>query len=266
MRSTLECPPGHVLAAFGGADRGETRRLPDSKAWHCGELVLRPVEDKARTLWTARALDYIDEPGLRVARPVRATDGRLIVSDWWATRFLPGTPEHRYDEAVHSAVKLHRATVGLPRPDFLTRRTDIDAVAERIAWEELDKPLDETKGGRWFEVLAGARRPISLPPQVAHGELLAGLLFDGEAAPGLVDFVPFYRPGEWGAAIVAVDALAWGGADRELLERWAHLPEWPQLLLRAVLFRLAGNALNPKSTRAALDGLRAAAREVSAIL
>ena len=101
---------------------------------------------------------------------------------------------------------------------------------------------------------------------MAHGELLAGLLFDGEAAPGLVDFVPYYRPGEWGAAIVAVDALAWGGADRELLERWAHLPEWPQLLLRAVLFRLAGNALNPKSTRAALDGLRAAAREVSAIL
>jgi uncharacterized protein (TIGR02569 family) len=167
---------------------------------------------------------------------------------------------------VLAAVKFNRATVGLPRPDFLSRRTDFDAVAERIAWEELDRPIDETKGGAWFEVLAAARRPVALPPQVAHGELLAELLFDGDAAPGLVDFVPYYRPGEWSAAIVAVDALAWGGASGEFLERWAHLPEWPQLLLRAVLFRLAAHALNPKSTRAALDGLRAAARAVSGVL
>ena len=52
----------------------------------------------------------------------------------------------------------------------------------------------------------------------------------------------------------------------DLLDRWAHLPEWPQLLLRAILFRLAANALDPKSTRAAHDGLRAAARDVSAVL
>ena len=240
--------------------------MPDSAAWRSGGLVLKPVTDQARTLWTARALDYIDEPGLRVAKPVRSSDGRWIVGGWTASRFVAGTAEHRGDAAVLAAVKLHRATVGLPRPDFLTRRTDVDAIADRIAWEELDRPLDETKGGRWFEVLAGARRAIALPPQVAHGELLSSLLFDGDAAPGLVDFVPYYRPGEYGAAVVAVDALAWGGSGRELLDRWAHLPEWPQLLLRALLFRLAGNALNPKSTRAALDGLRAAAREVSDVL
>ncbi|WP_410623075.1 TIGR02569 family protein [Amycolatopsis sp. cmx-8-4] len=265
MRSTLERPPGHVCAAFGGlADNGEA--LPDSAAWRCGDLVLKPVADKAKTLWTARALDYVDEPGLRVAKPVRSTDGRWIVGGWTASRFVAGTAEHHGDASVLAAVKLHRATVGLPRPDFIALRKDVDAVADRVAWEELEVPLEETKGGRWFEVLAGARRPIKLSSQVAHGELLAGLLFDGDAAPGLVDFVPYYRPGEYGAAIVAVDALAWGGATRELLERWAHLPEWPQLLLRAVLFRLAANALNPRSTRAALDSLRVAAREVSGVL
>ncbi|MFE0028253.1 TIGR02569 family protein [Amycolatopsis sp. NPDC059021] len=265
MRSTIECPPGLVCAAFGRAE-GELEALPDSAAWRCGDIVLKPVTDKAATLWTARALDHVDEPGLRVAKPVRSTDGRIIVGGWSATRFVPGTPEHRFDEVVLAAVKLHRATVDLPRPDFLAQRKDVDAVADRIAWGELELPLDETKGGRWFEVLAAARRPISLPDQVAHGELLAGLLFDGDTAPGLVDFVPYYRPGEWGAAIAAVDALAWGGATMALLDRWAHLPEWPQLLLRAVLFRLAANALNPRSTRAALDGLRAAAREVSEVL
>jgi uncharacterized protein (TIGR02569 family) len=265
VRSTLESPPAHVCAAFGG-DLDAAEPMPDSAVWRCGDLVLKPVTDQARTLWTARALDYIDEPGLRVAKPVRSSDGRWIVGGWTASRYVSGTPEHRCDAAVLTAVKLHRATVGLPRPDFLTRRTDVDAVADRLAWEELDLPLDETKGGRWFEVLAGARRPIALPVQVAHGELLASVLFDGDAKPGVVDFVPYYRPGEYGAAVVAVDALAWGGANRELLERWAHLPEWPQLLLRAVLFRLAGNALNPKSTRASHDGLRVAAREVSDVL
>jgi uncharacterized protein (TIGR02569 family) len=228
--------------------------------------VFKPVTDKAETLWTARALDYADEPGLRIAKPVQSTDGRWIVGNWTASRFVSGTREHRGDDSVLAAVKLHRATAGLPRPDFLSRRQDVDAVADRIAWEELDVPLDETKGGRWFEVLAGARRPVRLPEQVAHGELLAGLLFDGDAAPGVVGFVPYYRPGEYGAAIVAVDALAWAGASGALLDRWAHLPEWPQLLLRAVLFRLAAHALNPKSTQAALDGLRTAAAEVSGVL
>jgi uncharacterized protein (TIGR02569 family) len=231
--------------------------------WRCGEIVLKPVEDKARTMWLVRAFDRIDATDLRIARPVRSTDGRSIIAGWTANRYLPGLPELRFDDVVLASVKLHRATVGLPRPIFLSQRTDIDAVADRIAWEEVELPLDETKGGRWFEVLAGARRPVQLPDQVVHGALLGKVLFDGRAAPGIVDFIPYYRPAEWGSAVVAVDALAWGGADIELLHRWSHLPQWSQLLLRAMLFRLAASALNPRSTRAALDGLRAAAREVS---
>jgi uncharacterized protein (TIGR02569 family) len=240
--------------------------LPGGAVWRCGEIVLRPVVDKAHAIWLAQTLDRIDAPDLRIARPVRSTDGRSIVGGWAAVRYVPGTPEYRADEVVLTAVKLHRATAELPRPRFLGTRTDVDAVADRIAWEELDIPIDETKGGRWFEVLAGARRPIPLPGQVVHGALLGNVLFDGQDAPGVVDFAPFYRPGEWGAAVVAVDAMAWGGADIQLLYRWSHLPEWPQLLLRAILFRLAAHALHPKSTTAALDGLRAAARGVSELV
>ncbi|MEC3979243.1 TIGR02569 family protein [Amycolatopsis sp. H20-H5] len=262
MRSSLACPPEHVCKAFGGVVDGLVR-LPDSRSWRSGELVLKPVVDKARSVWTARALERVDVPGLRVAKPVRSTDGRHIVGGWQANRFVSGAADHRGEEAVLAAIRLHRATAEFPRPGFLAQRADVEAAADKLAWEELELPLEEAKGGRWFEVLAGARRPVKLPDQVVHAELLAGLLFDGDQAPGLVDFVPYYRPAEWGAAVVAVDALAWGGAGFELLDRWSHLPEWPQLLLRAVLFRLAANALDPKSTRAALDGLRAAAREVS---
>ncbi|WP_020662420.1 TIGR02569 family protein [Amycolatopsis benzoatilytica] len=265
MRSTLERPSDRVCAAF-GSDAGVVTLAPDSESWLSGDVVFKPVGDRSQALWTARALDFADDPGLRIAKPVRSRDGRWIVGGWSAWRQVSGTAEHRCDEAVLAAVRLHRATADLPRPDFLSGRDDRDAIADRIAWEDLDRALPEDKGGRWFEILAPSRRPVKLPLQVAHGELLAGLLFDGDAAPGVVDFVPYYRPGEWGAAIAAVDSLVWGGATAALLERWAHLPEWPQLLLRAVLFRLASHALDPHATNAGLDGLRVAAREVSAIL
>ena len=265
MPSRQEPPPDHVCLAF-GADPSEAELLPGGRIWRCGGTVLKPVVDKASTIWSAQALDRINVPELRVARAVRTSDGRSIIGGWSANRYLAGTLEYRADETVLAAVKLHWSTAELPRPPLIDARTDVDAVADRIAWEELDVPLDETKGGRWFEVLAVARKPIGLPDQVVHGALLGNVLFDGEAAPGIVDFTPYYRPAEWGAAVVAVDAMAWAGADIQLLYRWSHLPQWPQLLLRAILFRLAAHALHPKSTLAALDGLRAAARGVSELV
>ncbi|WP_199433909.1 TIGR02569 family protein [Qaidamihabitans albus] len=258
-------PPAHVCAAF-GVDANAAEPLPGGTAWRCGGIVLQPAADKAHAVWLARTLAALDVPDLRIARPVRATDGRSLIAGWRANRYVSGTPEHRHDEAVLTAIKLHQATASLPAPDHRPAPGDIAAIADGIAWEERDAEIDETKGGRWFEILAPARRPVRLPRQLVHGELFGNILFDGEAPPGIVDFAPLLRPAEYGAAVAAVDALAWGDAEPELLRRWAHLPEWSQLLLRAVLFRLAFHALHPRSTASALDGLRAAASEVSELL
>ncbi|MFF5990188.1 TIGR02569 family protein [Prauserella flavalba] len=266
MVPSREPPPVHVCTAFGVSHHDAERLAGEGNAWLCGDVVLRQVSDRAHAVWLARTFAAIDSPDIRIARPLQTTDGRWVIAGWAAGRHVPGTPEDRPDEVVLTAVRLHRATAHLPRPDFLSRRTDIASVAERIAWGEQDAELDETKGGRWFEVLAPARRPVKLPDQLVHGELFGTVLFDGDAPPGIVDFVPYFRPAEWGAAIAAVDAIAWGGADGELLRRWSHLPDWPQLLLRAALFRLAFNALHPRSTAAALDGLRMAASEVSDLI
>ncbi|MEU6643664.1 TIGR02569 family protein [Saccharomonospora sp. NPDC046836] len=264
MDPSLRRPPVHVCTAFGASFDG-AEPLPGG-AWRCGDVVLRQVTDRTHALWLATTFAALDIPDLRIARPLRTTDGRWLIGGWSASRYVAGTAENRPDALVLTAVKLHQATANLPRPDFLAKRRDVSAVAERIAWGEHEAELDEQKGGRWFEILVPARRPVSLPDQLVHAELFGTVLFDGDAAPGLVDFVPHYRPAEWGAAVAAVDAVAWGGADSALLRRWSHLPEWPQLLLRATLFRLAYNALHPNSTAAALDGLRVAASEVSEIL
>lgn len=240
--------------------------LPGGAAYRCGETVVSPVADRPKALWLADTLHALDVPDLRIARPARARDGRWIVAGWSARRFLPGAPEHRHDEIMLAALKLAHAMAGLPRPRHLATRTDPDAMADRVAWGEADVPVDEAKGGRWFEVLAVARRPVRLPDQVVPGDLFGAVLFDEDAPPGIVGFDPFFRPAEWGAAVAAIDAVAWGDAPADFLERWSHLPEWSQLLLRAVLFRLAGNALSPRATAASLDGLRAAAAAVSEIL
>lgn len=245
-----------------GADRG----------WHSGRIELRPVTDTAETLWAAGALGSVSVPGLRIAQPARATDGRQVVGGWKAYRTADGDAatagEARaapsFDDIVLISVKLHQAVAHLPRPDFIGKRTDLLAVADRIAWgEETDIELDEHQGGRWFEILIGSAKRVSLPDQVVHGSLYTGVRFSQAQPPTVIDFRPYYRPAEWATALVVVDAITFGGADAALMERWAHLPAWRQMLLRAVLFRLAAHALDLRPDGGALDRLRHAAAMVS---
>jgi len=254
-----------VLAAFGLGAEPPTR-LADSRSWYCDDVVLRPVSDRKHAVWLGSVLDRLDVPELRIARPVRSTDGRTLMSGWQAYRYLPGSPATDPDVLILTAIRLHQATAQLDDAPPDGYADSIAAQAAQLAWGERDVLLDEEKGGRWFEILAAVRKPVSLPDQLVHGQLYDTVLFDEEGDPGVVDFTPHYRPAEWGTAVAAVDAMAAGGADGELLRRWSHLPEWPQMLLRAILYRLAYNALDPHSTRAQLDSLHGVAHVVSELL
>ncbi|WP_280342073.1 TIGR02569 family protein, partial [Nocardia abscessus] len=222
----------------------------------------------------AKTRETLKVDGLRLARPVRATDGRYVVSGWRADTYLDGAPEPRHDEVVSVSLRLHQATANLERPRFLAQPpvvpwVDIDVfvAADRAAWEPV--PLRSLRAGgaalstspdgrRSLELigqLATLRKPVQTPPQLVHGDLFGTVLFAGGQIPGLTDITPYWRPAPWAAGVIVVDALAWGGADDGLIERWADLPEWPQMLLRAVMFRLAVHALHPRSTPQAFPGL-----------
>ena len=152
------------------------------------------------------------------------------------------------------------------------------AAADRSAWEAtpsrgmrgLGPPQSTSPDGqRSVELigqLASFRKPIQSQPQLVHGDLFGTVLFAGSAAPGLADITPYWRPAPWAAGVAVVDALSWGGADDGLLERWDDLPEWPQMLLRAVMFRLAVHALHPRSTAEAFPGLARTADLVRLVL
>ena len=55
----------------------------------------------------------------------------------------------------------------------------------------------------------------------------------------MIDWPPYFRPRGFALAVTAIDAVTWEGAPASLLDRWADVPEWDQLLLRAVVYRVA---------------------------
>jgi uncharacterized protein (TIGR02569 family) len=261
--AATELPP-HVRTAFGVSDAAPRPvAWAGRRAWLCADTLIRPVADNAVASWSSGVLDGLHVEGLRPARPVRASDGRWVVAGWTACRYVPGMVEPRYDAVVEASLRLHAALAGVSRPRLLDDRDDLLARSAAAAWGERRLALDPDTGGALYTELAGYRRPIRLTPQVVHAELFGAVLFDPDGVPALIDLVPAWRPKEWAAAVVVVDALAWGGGDEGLLDRWAHLDEWPQSLLRAVLYRLALHAQHPEASARTLPGLERAAGLVS---
>jgi uncharacterized protein (TIGR02569 family) len=259
--------PPHVRSAFGVADVEPRPVLwAGRRAWRCGELLLRPVPDKVVAAWSAGVLDGLRVEGLRIAQPVRSSDGRWVVGGWAANRYVPGAVEPRYDAVLTAALKLHEALAEVERPRLLDGRDDLATRSAAAAFGERRPALDPATGGALFAQLAAYRRPIRLTPQLVHPEMFGAVLFDEQGVPALIELVPCWRPAQWASAVVVVDAVAWGGGDRGLLERWADTDEWPQALLRAVLFRLALHAQHPEASPRTLEGLERAAGLVSALL
>jgi len=71
-----------------------------------------------------------------------------------------------------------------------------------------------------------------------HGDLTGNVLFDDDRPPAVLDFSPYWRPAGYAAAIVVGDALIWEGADETLLGAVAHIEDFEQLLVRALIFRV----------------------------
>ena len=90
---TVEQPPDHVLAAFGLTG---VRSAPLGSSWEggwrCGEVVLSMVADHARAAWSAKVRETLFVDGVRLARPVRSTDGRYVVAGLARRHFRRGHP------------------------------------------------------------------------------------------------------------------------------------------------------------------------------
>jgi uncharacterized protein (TIGR02569 family) len=189
----------------------------------------------AEARWGAGVLAVL--PGrwdFRVARPVQAETGDWIHDGWEAWEHLPGrTDPTRWNAALDAGIAFHRSLAGIARPEFLDERDNPWTRADRIAWGDSDAADDPV-----LVTLMELRRPVRTDAQLVHGDLLGNVLYASGLPPAIIDWSAYWRPTGWAAAVIAVDAMCWHGADTGLADRWSWIPDWEQVLLRALLFRM----------------------------
>ena len=107
-----------------------------------------------------------------------------------------------------------------------------------MAWQE--REVQASPAAReLLRPLVDARRPVAVPAQAVHGDQAGDVLFADGLPPAVIDWPLYWRPAAWASAVVVVDALCWYGAGPDLIARWSHRPAWHQMLIRALIFRLA---------------------------
>jgi uncharacterized protein (TIGR02569 family) len=233
-------PPRAVLAAFGA--RGEPVLLAGGKGgtWRAGDVVLKPAEGDDEVRWRSDVLEKLPEsPAFRIARPIRAAGGDWLAEGWEAARAVAGHPDQRrVDEVVRTGIAFHEAVAAVPRPSFLDTRSDPWSYGDSLAWNEPPPPRSG-KPSALLEDLLAARRPVRLPEQIVHGDLLGNVLFAEGLPPAVIDWAAYWRPAPWASAVAVVDAMVWHGHDESVITRWADQPSWGRLLVRAAIYRLA---------------------------
>lgn len=231
-------PSAAVLHVFGVADpvalTGGT-----GTSWRAGALVLKPVGEILEPLEWLESLPQTRT--IRTARPVRAADGRIVVDGWSVTPFLVGgRVKNAWQHIAAAGRALSDELAGATSPEWIGRRDDPWAVADRVAWGEEDVPA-ATPG--WLRALADRRSLIDSSSMLIHGDLTGNTLFQPGLPPAVIDFSPYCRPVEYAVAIVAVDAVCFEGAPRSAGELVRGV-DARQLLLRAILFRAFTDVLH----------------------
>ena len=238
-------PPAHVLAAFGAAAAPEPLGGGQGSAWRSGDLVLKPLDwamSPEELEWQGQVLGAVGEDGLRVPRLRRARDGAALIDGWCAWEHVEGRhEERRWADVIAVGERFHAALDGVPRPALIDARTDHWAIGDRVAWGEL--PAAEFAHVKHLQRLVAALRPIDAPSQLVHGDLTGNVLFARGLPPAVIDFSPYWRPTAFASAVVVGDALSWEGADEGLLDAVEHIAEFPQFLLRALIYRIVVDAL-----------------------
>jgi len=268
--SAHERPPSaSVLAAFGANEPAVRFTKGRGQTWDAGGLVLKPVEDEGEARWVAELSAALPQHRFRLARPIATREGDWVAEGWSAWTRVEG--EHsatRWPELLTAAAAFHDALRNLPKPEFISRQErsasssvalDRWRVADRIVW---GGPVPEEFAQRApLDALFAARRPVDLPSQIIHGDLVGNVLFAPELPPAIIDLSLYWRPVGYSAALVVGDALVWEGASRDIVQLLTPFDQWPQLLLRAVLFRMIVNELRRRLEPSRAD-LRAEYRDV----
>lgn len=232
-----------------------------------GELVLKRLHTQSLETehslvlapWLADVLADIVEQGFRVAKPVRACDGRwLLAGGWAAYRYVSGRPARAEDvpDVIVALRALQTALSETPKHQLLDCNTTPFGFAARHCWEGAPPRVHPLIRDQVTDLVARYRPLPPLPSQLIHGDLNPGnILIAPGLPPGFIDLTPYWMPPGFGLANFA----NWIGpreGDFAVLRHFTGIPHFPQLLLReAVRMLLVVSELN--GTGAAYEWARA---------
>ena len=233
----MQKPSDRVIEAFKITKEIEPISGGEDRCWRAGELILKPCEKAEFWVWMAEYLPTVKAEGFRLPLPVCDRDGQWIVDGWCAQQAVEGAhpKEGRWAEVLATCDRFHEAARHLPRPEFLGGGTDPWSMGDRVAWEEIEAPIPHER----LTQLLDMRRPFSGRSRFIHGDFTENVLFAERLLPAVIDVSPYWRPVGFAHAIVVADAVCWRNADPEdLLKYVTHIDQFPQLLIRALIYRM----------------------------
>ncbi|NYE94434.1 uncharacterized protein (TIGR02569 family) [Psychromicrobium silvestre] len=213
--------------------------------WRAGDVTLKPLDViPEELLWMdVVARTQSTNSRMRLSLPIRSRSEKLVVDGWTAFPYLTG--EHqpgRWFELAKIAREFAKLFSEVERPAFVDIRTHAWARADRFAWgEDTDVLLSDVPH---VAELVGARQQVFDPSGVIHGDLTGNVLFTSALPPAVLDLTIYWRPVNYSVAIIAVDAVCFEGAPLALLETISPAKDFPQYLVRALLFRIVTDYLN----------------------
>lgn len=239
------------------------------------KMVLAKISDNAKGTWSSLIRENLLINQMVIAKPVRSSDGRFVVSNWKVDIYPEGTPQRNVLDLTYIARLLNKELKLAEKPDFLRKApfnigsyTDIFQIADSIAFSSnpekvlsnyqnfINQSEMSEKFLRIFRELLSLRRSIELANQITVLDLFGNTSVDSTGTSVVVDLIPYFRPANYAIACIVVDSLIWDpGTSNHLLNIPLNdnnapkaFPEWEQLLLRAMLFKLLVFLLHPKAS------------------
>lgn len=238
-------PSARALHAFGvRQDRLRRLRGGQGHVWSDGRLVLKPVGCAAEHSWVCEVYLRWDDDDVRVPEPVlpQGAEGAGWAADGWGAHvFVPGRDTELPRELARvkeASDAFHRCVRDLPRPAFIATRDDPWAFGDRVAWEGAE-PAGDAEHLAVIDRLRAHLAPVAAASQVIHGDILPNVLVADGSPPAVIDWPPYFRPAGLANAIAVTDAVTFRAAPMTLLDDWDSGEDWSQLLVRAILYRLA---------------------------
>jgi len=235
--------PVALLDAFGLSGSPLLRLTGgQGRTWRVDDVVLKPVEDEIEHDWVCGIFaGWEHHDSVRVPEPLATSEGAWSFDGWGAHRYLAGlSASMRSDFAAIRAASdaFHAAVADVACPAFIAQRQDRWSYADRVAWDGAE-PRGEAPALKQIDRLRAVLSDVTAASQVIHGDIGGNVLVEPGLAAGVIDWPPYHRPPGLALAVAVVDAICWEGVAMSFVDRWADLPQWEQLLARALVFRLA---------------------------